>query len=611
MPLSQQLSKPRVLALLGALGVVLGLLGFGLHQQGVEADLGTPGGISALPSAAPGIPGVMDQGIPAIIRARAPGNVALVSVFCDSQGGAPGPGFVGQPCASTEADDVSSPITFEITRVYPPDGPPASTFAATATAELTCLTGQLALPGQGGGPCDYNKNLGVVVVGVNGGGVNEIVRVTATDAIGESRSVDIVVVDTILAWGPSGVLSTAAQHEPAFISYACDIIGSTKIDAGSAMIGEAFGDGDGVLGLDDLWELFYGLASGLNFGRLDNNFVAISDIDVPLWWCGGDTGSLLDDFVAFQTDLGIFSVDPAGVSTALDMVGLAAQYGIVMPPTLDFDCAEGKDINTADVDSLAVWGMTLQGLSAEGGCDADFARNGVVTTSILGNGEVGVATITAQQGGGVSPPRTINLTFVGEAALSVFIDAPESIGVDGGKFRVMVVDQDGRPVGGETIECTVGPTGGALVVMPQTGTTSPLNSEDPGALTMTLVPTGSSVASGEQLTLTCVLDRDRSVAASATVGLATTPGVEIVNLPAACSLVGSTWDDGTAVSAVAKAVTPAGALDAIWSFDPATGTWVGFSPAAPAGASDLTTVDRLEPFFICMSEPGVVGRPVL
>jgi hypothetical protein len=598
------------MALLGAFVAVLGMSGLDLRQETAQADLATPGGISALPSAAPGIPGVMDQGIPAIIRAKGPGNVALVSVFCDSVGDAPGIDFTARPCASTDGD-TSSPMTFKITRVYPPDGPPASTFQASGTSELTCLTGPLLYPGSGGGACDYNSRLGVVVVQVNGGGVNEIVRVTATDAIGEIRSVDIVVVDTILAWGPTGVLSTAAQNEPAFVSYACDIIGTQKIDTYPASIGEAFGDGDGALGLDDLWELYYGVASRLNFGRLDNNLDVISDIDVPLWWCGGDTESLADDFVEFQTDLGIFSVDPAGLSSALDMAALTAQYGVYIPLTLDPDCGEGKDISTADVDSLAVWGFTLLGESTEGGCDADFARNGVVTTSILGNGEVGVATITAQQGGGVSPPRTINLTFTGEAALSVFIEAPKSVGAEGGKFKVMVVDQDGRPVGDETVECTVEPADGALVTIPQTGTTGSVQSQDPGSLTITLVPTGRSVASSQQMTLTCVLDRDRSISANATIGLSTTPGVEAVNLPAACSLIGSTWDDGTAVTAVATAVTPAGALKAIWSFDPATGTWVGFSPGAPVGANDLTTVDRLEPLFICMSEPGAVGRPVL
>jgi len=480
--LSHGFRKLRILALMAALGLVLGLLGPGSGRESAEADLGTPGGISVLPSAAPGIPGVVNQGIPAIIRARAPGNVALVSVFCDPQAEAPwsGPNLdPSLPCPGT----APSPITFKLSRVYPPDGEAASTFSATATTELVCLTGPLFLPSLGGGPCDYNDRLGVVVVEVKGGGVNEIVRVTATDDIGESRSVDIVVVDTILAWGPNGVLSTAAQHEPAFISYACSDIGRTNVDEPEERAdgpdpddstlpayAEALGDDDGVLGLDDLWELMYHLASGLNFGpgmigqaALNNNLT--SDVDgLDLWWCGGDTASSIDDSVDFQTDLGVFSVDPAAVDIVGSIPDLLANFGILTPPSLDFDCGEGKDIDVSDADSLTVWASTLLGISGGEACDADFARNGVVTTSILGNGEVGVATIKAQQGGGVSPPRTINITFVGEAALSVFIDVPADIGAEGGEFDVFVVDQDGRPVGDETVECTVEPAGGALVV---------------------------------------------------------------------------------------------------------------------------------------------------
>jgi hypothetical protein len=193
----------------------------------------------------------------------------------------------------------------------------------------------------------------------------------------------------------------------------------------------------------------------------------------------------------------------------------------------------------------------------------------------------------------------------------VFIDAPENIGTKGGEFTVAVVDQDGRPVGGETVECTVEPTGGALVVMPQTGTTSSVDSEDPGALTMSLVPTGASVLSGEKLTLTCVLDRDRSVSASATIALSTTPGLESVELPAAgCFPVASTWKDGTNIAMVAEAVEPADALNSIWVYEAESGTWVGYSPNA-LGASDLTSVDRLEALFICMAEPGAVQRPTL
>jgi hypothetical protein len=610
---SHRLRNSRVLALLAAIVLALGFVNLGPSGNTAEADLAVPGGISAMPSAAPGIPGVMNQAIPAIIRAKGPGNIALVTVYCDPTGMAPSPGFLAKSCASTDGD-VSSPITFELTRIYPPGGPPSSFFHATGTAELTCITAGPSA--SGGGPCDYTRTHGVVVVEVDGGGVNEIVRVTATDAIGQTRSVDIVVVDTILAWGPTGVLTTAAQHQPAYISYACDTVGRSSLtglaaEAEATLVCDSLfcAGSDGVAGLDDLWELFHFALFGPNIRPLDNNIT--NDVDLPLWWCGGDTASLSDDFVDFQTDVGIFSIDPAGVQGMENISDLQAAYGITLPLTLDYDCGEGKDINVADVDALNIWGSTLFDGRAEGGCDADFARNGVVTTSILGNGEVGVATITAQQGGGVSPPRTINLTFVGEAAVSLFIEAPESIGTDGGDFKVVSVDQDGRPVGDETVECTVEPAGGALVVAPQTGTTSSIDSEDPGSLTMKLIPTGASVLESEDLTLTCVLDRDRGISASTKISLSTTPGVEVVQLPLGCFLVGSTWDDGTSVATVAAAVKPAEALDAMWALaGPGATAWAGFSPSALA-ASDLKSLDLLQAFFICMNEPGTVDRPVI
>ena len=59
------------------------------------------------------------------------------------------------------------------------------------------------------------------------------------------------------------------------------------------------------------------------------------------------------------------------------------------------------------------------------------------------------------------------------------------------------------------------------------------------------------------------------------------------------------------------AVAPAEALDAIWKFDPATGTWQGFSPTAPAEVSDLATVDRLDAIFVCVNAAATIGRPVI
>jgi hypothetical protein len=75
-----------------------------------------------------------------------------------------------------------------------------------------------------------------------------------------------------------------------------------------------------------------------------------------------------------------------------------------------------------------------------------------------------------------------------------------------------------------------------------------------------------------------------------------------------CSPVISTYADGTAITTIANAVSPAGILVSIWEFIPASGEWLGYSPQFPQ-ASDLTAVDRLDVIFICVSSAGSFGRP--
>jgi hypothetical protein len=341
--------------------------------------------------------------------------------------------------------------------------------------------------------------------------------------------------------------------------------------------------------------------------------VVPGDIDLQDVWCGGNTAGLFDDFVTFNTDKGIFSIDPVATDLQLGTAAAVASDKF-LPPVIDFACDEGKNINTFDIDALSVWGEFLINpfSNYKGGCDLDGWRNGVVTTMLLGNGEVGVATIDAQQGGGLTEPRTINVTFEGQAALSLFITAPSLIGLTGGDFVVALVDQDGRPVGDETIACTVDPTGGALVILNQTGTTGAVTDPDlPGQVKFTLVPTGLAVVAGTEVTITCVLDRDHSVSATAKVTLSSTPDLESVALVEGCNPIAATWADGSAIATVAGAVTPAEALDAIWKFDPATGTWKGFSPSAPAAVSDLAAVDRLDAIFVCVNAAATISRPVI
>jgi hypothetical protein len=618
------------------------LLAFSVWHSGApgpvaEASLATPGGISALPTGGPGIPGFADQALPAIIRARLPGNHAVVTAFCDPAAAAPAPRGLATnfplhcPVAggSTLALLPGSPsgaITFEITRLYPTSGSAASTFAASGTRELVC---------EDNGGCDLSStpklsdfgtfDVGIVAVQVDGGGVNEILEVRATDELGESRSVQVVVVDTILAFGPSGPVSTASQVDPLVISYACDDVGrhvasaETQIEyprRTSIPDESADADLDGIVGLDDLWDLLYGWGSAFGLGLLDNNFA--EDIDIPLYWCGGDTASQLDDSVTFEADLGIFSIDPAAQAVA-DSSASAATQAILIPPFFDIDCDEGKSIDVTDVDSLAIWARSLPnplGVPGapppqEGGCDLDFARNGVVSHLLLGNGEVGTVTVKAQQGGGVSPPRTVNGVFVGEPKISLFLGAPAVIGPEGGEFSVAVVDPGFRPIAGATVQCTVDPPRGALMVVPQTGTTGGLTSDTPGQAVMKLVPTGAAIVEGETLTLTCVVDRNRGVKGVAVVALSSTPVTEALDLLPGCNPIVSTWPDETATETVAGTVAPAEALDGIWALNPEGTAWLGYSPTAPEGVNDLVSLNQLDAFMMCVNASATVTRPVI
>jgi len=78
-----------------------------------------------------------------------------------------------------------------------------------------------------------------------------------------------------------------------------------------------------------------------------------------------------------------------------------------------------------------------------------------------------------------------------------------------------------------------------------------------------------------------------------------------------CNPIAATWPDATKIDTVAGAVAPAEALQAIWKFDPATATWKGFSPSAPAAVNDLASVNRLDAIFICVKAAAKVSRPVI
>lgn len=610
------------LALVAALIVVLGSLRPAGPTPVAEADLAAPGGIAALPSAAPAVPGLNNQGVPAIIGTGQPG---IVAVFCTN------PMPLGLPLlagACPDEDwDGSGTITFEIERLYPPGGSTAGlTFDATGTDTLV-------LADNGG--ADEDVAVGVVTVRVNAAaatqagtqGVNEIVEVIATDESGARRSVQVVVVDTILAFGPTGPLSTAAQEQPMFVAYHCDVVGRAPLVEGSLQW--AFDpDGDGSQGLDDMYDAYYtgvydSIGPGTNYGSNSAStsihpITQLPDLDLEDVWCGGNTTSLYDDFVSFRTDTGLFSIEPVAQALKGGAMTLAdALFGYFFPPIVDTDCGKGKSVDVFDVDALWYWGQWLTVLAGgapvvgpfEGGCDANGWRDSVVTMMLLGNGEEGTATIQAQQGGGIALPRTINATFIGLPAISLFLDPPASIGPEGAEFTVAVTANQFRFIGDETISCLIDPPESGFIIVPQTGTTGSVTSDTPAQVIMRIVPTPSAVIAGGALTITCRLDRYPGVKAVAVIPLALYE-TESVDLLPGCNPIAVTWPDATAIETVVEAVAPAEALDAIWKFDPESGQWQGHSPAAPE-ASDLLSVNTLDAVFICMNAKGTMDRPVI
>ena len=444
----------RLTLLLALTILAAGVPGLGVERTTAQPPwhprLAAPGGISALPSGAAAIPGVMDQTLPAIIRAHGPGNHAVVTAFCDPLGKAPAPLglLIDFPlwCA-TESNptippfpDTSGAITFEITRLYPPGGPAASTFTATGTDSLVCVDNADCDLSSTPKPSSFGfLDVGVIAVQVDGGGVNEIIEVHATDELGDSQSVQIAVIDTMMAFGPAGPPAVLSQGAVT-VAYACDDVGQQPASPESEVeyprrnwgVESADADLDGIVGLDDLWDLLYGFGSTFGYGLLDNNLVG--DIDLPLYWCSGDTPSTLDDSVTFETDLGLFSIS-ALAEAVVENSAAAAQFALLLPTFFDPACGEGQSVEAADANALGVWANALPtplGIRPpgppppqEGGCDLDFAPNGVVSYVLLANGDVGLATVSAQQGGG-GPQRSVSVTFTTDTDGDGCTDAEEA-----------------------------------------------------------------------------------------------------------------------------------------------------------------------------------------
>ena len=67
-----------------------------------------------------------------------------------------------------------------------------------------------------------------------------------------------------------------------------------------------------------------------------------------------------------------------------------------------------------------------------------------------------------------------------------------------------------------------------------------------------------------------------------------------------CNNISLTFPDGTTSQTVVQAVTPAGAVEAMWRHNAALNAFEGFSPVAPQ-ASDLLTVNFLDSVWLCLA----------
>ena len=123
----------------------------------------------------------------------------------------------------------------------------------------------------------------------------------------------------------------------------------------------------------------------------------------------------------------------------------------------------------------------------------------------------------------------------------------------------------------------------------------------------TSTPTNTPTSTGTPLTATPT--RTSTPIGGATVTPTTGPR-ESVPLVAGCNPVASTYPDGTPITTIAAGVSPSTILISIWWYNTGTGAWLGYSPQFP-DQSNLSSVDRLEAIFICVSSAGTWSRPLI
>ena len=617
--------KLGVLALVGAVLLVLGALrpGVGGHTPTAEADIMTPGGAAALPSWGPGLPGVIDQALPAVIPANSPGNRALIGAFCDPTD--PffcdfGNGFLEKVWSGGQLVDTCQPKTggafdglsqycFHVaaldmsTPAASPSGmkqiPARAKFAASNDDILICTDGAT---------CDLDPlSVGSVWVALVGGGQDELLQVEVNDESGQRRELQVITVQTMIAVPP--VMEPMTEIIPglsdmAIVSYRCPDVGRAVFTVLPGI--------NVVSTLEEMANFIYG-APFLPIGVGNPN---------AFFRCGGNTNMPAETRVQFATDIGMFV-------NAL----VALPFPLFLP---GMDCPQGKNVSIAD--SNVTWPLFPPGAPVTiENCDLDAAPNGVVTYMLMRQ-ETGMATITAQQGTLANSADTETINWVGvSGAAPLFLqlkslacpqvpgaaagsapadcdlgemdlggDLPTSLAVlEEIDFAAVTLSGQVNPVAGMTIACKVDPANSVFILFEDRVTTG-----SDGIARFQLVPTGPGPLG--DFTLSCEIVGHPEVGKQThdfTVGLAVVTTEEIDLVGGACNNLPSTFADGTKVEDVAEAIDPADALDAIWKYNASTNKWLGYAPGAPAAANDLKTLDFLEAFYICLSEDATLTQP--
>jgi len=462
-------------------------------------------------------------------------------------------------------------------------GPTAASFAASGADRLVCAEADVCDLSLGGIAID-----GIISVLLNGGGKDELLRVTATDETGATNTVQVIAVQTMFAVPPivETQATVLAPLPPGFsiIGYRCNDVGKVVFPTPLPLVWIP-------ASLAAMSDLLYGTSAMITPQGMDAG---------PLYSCGGDTsGNTTDDLVQFQTDVGQMSLQPLSVVPAITGIGT---------------CPQGKSVSIADGGAWA-WPVPPAPPFNIQTCDYDVAPNGTVGYLAVRTADVGQATVTGQQGSVASSTRQTYVNFIGEPAaglvptIQLFTEdlgaLPASVSpvlpVD---VVALVLNQSLNPLAGKTVTCTVDPKAGLFALLFDRDTTGV-----DGMAHFQLVPTALP---GTEVTLSCSLDGYPNIPpATHTFTVSLTPDLETVDLVEGCNPLAATWADGTAIAVVAGAVDPAEALDAIWSFDAASSSWDGYSPSVPADVNDLALVNRLDAIFVCVNAVATVARPVI